>query len=403
MKRILFVINSLFGGGAEKSLISLLNELESYRKNDQIDLLLPVKGGLFYSLLPDYVNEIPVPHELTWMTHSIKDRVCWEKVDLRCIYRKLVWGILNCFWDGKQNNGVWEQRYWRLWRRSDLALQEEYDVAISYMNGYSNYYVIDKVRAKKKILWLHNDYEKIGYNVFFDEPYYQKADKIVTISESCRDQFLKYFPNFSGKTIVLENITSQNMINKMVREGETGNPILEHRQGEWVLLSIGRLVPQKNFDLAVAAANVLKEEGIRFKWYVIGKGPEETRLREIVERSGLKEQFIFLGEQPNPYIYMKNADLFVQTSKYEGKSIVLDEAKLMELPIVVTNYQTVVDSIRHGVNGIVVEMNERAVAEGIKQLIFNDDIRNRLKYELKKNHSDNSDQIFEYICLLNEE
>lgn len=395
-KKILFVINALDGGGAEKSLVSLLHELEKYKNEYSIDLLIPYEKGLFYEQIPGYVHKASISEPLYYMTHPIKDLLKNKKVNLMYWIKKLQWIIkqkrlINA------SSGMREQALWALWKQSIPVLEDYYDIAVSYLNGCPNYFVMDKVNARKKILWIHNEYQKIGYDSKYDEEYYREADEIVTISDSCAESFIDIFPQFSKKIKVIENISSGKLIHQMADEAMLDDEFKAY--GGYKILSIGRLVEQKNFILAIESAKTLRDSapGLNFKWFFIGKGPLEDELRTAVEQYALQDTVYFLGVRANPYPYIRQADIFAQTSLFEGKSIVIDEAKILQKSIVCTNYTTVRDSLEDGVTGLVVEMNAVAISKAIKRLLEDEDLQNKLKQNLQSFSAGNSNELTKYI------
>ena len=150
------------------------------------------------------------------------------------------------------------------------------------------------------------------------------------------------------------------------------------------LLSVGRLGEQKGFDLAIKSAKVLKDRGVNFIWIILGEGPDRKKLQEQIDADDLNNNVKMIGIRSNPYVYIKKCDIFVQTSRFEGKSIVLDEAKIFCKPIVVTNYPTVGDSIVDGQNGLIVEMDECSIADGIQRLLENTTLAESFVSELRK-------------------
>lgn len=402
MKKILFVINALDGGGAEKSLVSLLHELEKYKHEYSINLLIPYEKGLFYDQIPEYVHKVSIPEALYYMTHPIKDLLKDKKVNFKFWIKKIQWTIKQNRLNGV-STGIREQALWTLWKKTIPEIDEFYDIAISYLNGYPNYFVIDKVNARKKILWIHNEYQKIGYDSIYDESYYRDADEIVTISNSCVESFLEVFPQYSEKINVLENISSGKLIHQLADEDILDDEFKAYEG--YKILSIGRLVEQKNFRLAIESAKTLRDRmaGIDFKWFIIGKGPLEKQLCTMVEQYNLKDIFVFLGIRANPYPYIKQADCFVQTSLFEGKSIVIDEAKILQKPIVCTNYATVRNSLENGLTGLIVDMDANAISDAIVRMIDDENIKNTLMQNLQVFQEGNSSELVNYIGVFENE
>ncbi|MBR3612342.1 MAG: glycosyltransferase [Bacteroidaceae bacterium] len=393
MKKILFIINSLNVGGAEKSLVSLLNLLppEEY----EIDLYLLKRTGLFLKLLPANINVKEVPFPYTCLSRKISDVSFFYRNGFLFWFKKVVRTILSNIINRK--NAV-IQNLWARWKDEIPVIEEEYDVAVSYIEGSANYFVIDKIKAKKKYLWMHTIYDKWGYSPEFDKYYFNKADKVVTISNICKDSLIKNFPDIaSNKFAILENITSQQLIKSMSEETLVDEIYLDKNKKK--ILSVGRLDPIKAYDLALDAAKILKERGVDFVWYIVGGGKIKEKLEKQKSDLGLDNEVYFIGAQMNPYKYMRYADIVVQSSKYEGKSIVLDEAKLLGKPIVATNYSTVTDAITHLETGIITEMFPESLANGICELLKNKELRNRIIKNISLNTKDNTCEIDKYIEL----
>lgn len=386
MKRILIVMPDLKSGGAERSLVNFLTECDE--KRYKIDLLLFRKMGIFLTQIPNYVNIIE-PDRLTQELFAKDRKVGARAKIIKCAGSGLgkICSLSN--WDkGKQI------RWNTVYKYFIPSLKKKYDVAIAYLEGESTYYVADKVTADKKICWFHNDYSKLQYSNKFDAPVFKKMRWIVTISDECVNALKTSFPTLKDNIVKIENITSERVIQK--RADEIISDSFENESNVLKLLSIGRLDSQKGFDLAVGAAAIMKKAGFDFRWYIIGAGPKEDELKSLAREMRVEDSIIFLGIRDNPYPYIKQCDIFVQTSIFEGKSIVLDEAKIMKKPIVVTNYSTVHDQIIAGKEGMIVEISSEAIAAGIIRMYQNNEERAAIIDFLNQNNYGNSHIINKY-------
>ena len=157
---------------------------------------------------------------------------------------------------------------------------------------------------------------------------------------------------------------------------------------------------QKGFDYAIEAADILRRKKVNFKWYIIGDGNLHDYLQKMIDDRKLNDYFFLIGTRENPYPYIKNCDLFAQTSRYEGKSVVLDEAKILCKPIVVTNYPTVKDQIENLTEGVVVDISAEAIAEGIERIIKNSTLKEQLVSNLCMNEYGNQGEITKYMALI---
>lgn len=230
----------------------------------------------------------------------------------------------------------------------------------------------------------------------YDYPHLKNMDAIVSISDVCVRILNEEFPEFSNKIYMLENITSS----MMVRNRSNEFIPKEYQTSNIKILSIGRLCEQKGFDIAIEAAAKLKKASINFLWIVIGTGELQEQLRAQIVSNCLQEQFKLIGARENPYCYIKNCDIFVQPSRYEGKSVVLDEAKIIGTAIVATAYPTIKDQLKDGIEGLVVTPSADGIAEGIQKLINYPEERRRLRDNLLAKEYGNQSEIDKYIELI---
>ena len=385
--KLFFIIHSLGAGGAEKSLVSLLNSIPPEKYD--IDLMVIGSGGIFRPQIPEYINIIPSPLSLRALCYSFhlrqfKDEAKWHTYILKFL---LVF-IVRMF--GNRKLQIY-QRQWAIWKHIIPSLKTKYDVAISYMSGFCNYFVIDKIPyTTKKILWIHHDYSEFTENRSFDLRYFCKADAVATVSPVCKDALCKDFPNIAEKFVVIENISNASLIKK-----QSLDVISKHIQKEQRLkiISMGRFAPIKGMDLAIKAAHILKEKSRDFKWYFLGDGPERNNLESMITEYGLSDNIELLGVKSNPYPYIAAADIYCQPSRFEGKSIAIDEAKILCKPIVVTRYPSVSDTIENNINGLIVDIDAQSIAKGVETLLVQPQLRNRLSEYLSCHKEYNTDLV----------
>lgn len=393
MKKILIVIRDMKIGGAQKSLLSFLQCLSNspMGREAEIHLMVFCPRGPLLQQISDCVKLVDAPRELQWLSVPI-DRELLRHISLRSMRGELRWLRER----GNNTSQHIDQKKWNCWQSLVPENTVKYDVAISYIDGCPNYYVMDKVHADKKVLWVHSDYEKQGYDPEFDEPFFEKSDAIVTISEGCRQSLVTDFPHLEEKVHVLHNITDyEEILRKSKEEG------LKFSEREGLkILTVGRLHPQKGIDIAVDAANLLKESGVSFQWLIVGEGAQRAALQNKIDEYGLSQYFQLIGSRENPYAYMAQCDMLVQPSRVEGKSIVLDEAKLLCKPIVATDYATVRDSIAHGENGWIVPMSAQGIYEGILYLQENPELCKQLIENLQSMPKGNEKELEQYVKIM---
>lgn len=336
------------------------------------------------------VNLIKTPTELKYLYSMPKKNISFNI--LKIFGTRLFGTLLTKIF--VRNKSKQKQIRWKLFYKNALKeLNKKYDVAIAYMEGEPLYYVIDKINANRKIGWIHNDYSKIEYDSKFDKEYFEKFDKIVTVSEECK-QVLNCIFGESDKFIYLPNLSSSKKIHELAETGEAYeyNQYLEKK----ILLSIGRLSKQKAFERVIEASKDLKEHKYEFIWFIIGEGKERKKLEKLIIDNKVEDCVILLGQKENPYVYIKNCDIFVQTSNFEGKSVVLDEAKILAKPIVSTNYDTIKDQIQDKEEGLICEMNVKDIVNKIEILLNDGNMYNEIKNYLEKNEYGNEHLISEY-------
>ncbi|MDP4083180.1 MAG: glycosyltransferase [Bacillota bacterium] len=378
-KNVLFVIPSLSAGGGEKSLINLLTQIDYEKYN--IDLFLFNHEGLFMNFIPKEVQVLPLPDIFKLFSlpffKSIKELVFIGEISVA--YNRLVFLVKN---KSLKNVSTREQYTWKNVSKSLSPLEKKYDAAIGFLEKTSTYFCVDKVLAKKKLGWIHIDYDQLGMDPVFDIPYFEKLDQIVTVSEECANIFKNRFPTQKNKVKVIYNVISPTIITRMANQVQTD--VYNRKENEIIILSIGRLHYQKGFEIAIESCKKLLDKGYKVKWNIIGEGGERETLTKLIKEYGLEDFFNLLGLKSNPFPYIKQADFYVQTSRFEGKSIAIDEAKILNKPIITTNYSTAKDQIHHGENGLIAEMNADSVAEKIEWLIKDINLRNKFEMNLAK-------------------
>lgn len=231
----------------------------------------------------------------------------------------------------------------------------------------------------------------------YDYSYFKKADAIITVSPRCIQSVVNVHPKLKGKVVCIENIHSEALIKKMAMSGTAHE--FDNKENYVKIVSIGRITNVKRFDRAVEAAKILKDSGIKFIWLLLGCGDLENKIKELIKKLGLEREFVLVGVKTNPYPYINNADIFVQTSDNEGKSMVIDEAKILKKPIVVTNYKTVSDVIKDGEDGIVADFTPESVAEKLMMIINDKSLKDKIISNLECEIIGNENEIEKYISL----
>lgn len=374
-KRIFISMHYLELGGAEISLIGLLQALD-YSKYD-VDLFIHRHQGELMTFIPKEVNLLP----------EIAAYACIESPLMEAIRRGqlgMAWGRLKARWRARKyqpKNVLLPQcaifQYIAQEVEPSLPSLEkygEYDLAISFLQPHN--YVLSKVKAKKKVCWIHTDYTKVEFDIDAELPVWKAYDHIVSISPDVTRTFLQVFPSLENKMVEIENILSSEFVHKRAVEFDVSVEMAEF-EDVINILSVGRFSEQKNFDNVPDLCRRIRMEGINIVWYIIGFG-NDTLIRKKINETQMDEYVIILGKRSNPYPYIKACDIYVQPSRYEGKAVTVREAQMLCKPVVITNYATAKSQIQNGVDGVIVPMNNEGCAKGIAEFIEDKGLQNKI-------------------------
>lgn len=394
-KHLLFVMPSLAAGGGEKSLINLLSQIDYKLYN--VDLYLFNKTGSFFNAVPKEVNIVCFSKTYSLFTENLFFSVLGL---LKCGQVKLAFYRFMFFLKNRtiKDTSLAEQYTWKYLRESSGFLDKEYDVAIGYLEKSPIYFVVDKVKAKKKIGWIHTNYSNSGMDCDFDNVYFEQLDNIITVSEECAKSLEENFAHLKYKIKSIYNIVSPNLISELSNVNSIDNCMSDKSYVN--ILTVARLSYEKGIDMAIESCKQLVNKGYKIRWYVLGEGREREALEKLIESEKLEEVFKLLGIRENPYPYIKQTDLYVQPSRYEGKSIAIDEAKILNRPIIVTNFNTAKDQIEHGVNGLIVSMNAKSISSGIETMLKDVQLRENLRRNLSKENLGTEGEIYKLYDVL---
>ena len=401
--RILFVINTLGQAGAETALLSLLQTLakEKGEVRYEISLYVLTGQGEMASRLPADVRLLNKEYREESVL-TAKGRKYLKKTVLKAMFTRgtvvklLPYLVKNtCTMLGKKRL-LPDKLLWRVLSDGGMVLPEEYDLTVSYLEGGAAYFVADHVKAVKKAAFIHVDYEKAGYTRTLDKDCYLAFDKIFTVSDEVREAFLKAYPELLEKTEVFHNILNKEEI---VRRAEEGEGFTDGFTGIR-LLSVGRLTAQKAFEVSVDAMKRLKDAGKNVRWYVLGEGDQRKKLQEQIDTLGLTEDFILYGAVNNPYPFMKQADIYVHASRFEGKSIAIQEAQILGKPMVVSDCSGNREQVCHGKDGLMCGLTPESLAENIMLLLEDEALRGKLGAAAAKKNADAAEEIQKLLSML---
>ncbi|WP_242241773.1 glycosyltransferase [Bacillus cereus group sp. BfR-BA-01309] len=395
-KKILITSFDMAIGGVERSLIGLLNTID-YSKYD-VDLMLFKHEGEFLFLLPKLPNLLKEVKQYTTFRKSIKQILQEGQITIG-MTRTLgkILGDVHGRYVKSAEVGYFVIQYgWRITLPFIPKLEEEYDVAISFL--WPHYFVGDKVRAKRKIGWIHTDYSNINLNANMEYKMWSKMDNIVAVSEGCRDSFLSILPNVNKDVEIIENILSPEFVREQAHREDVMKE-LQMKPGKIKLVTVGRLSYAKGIDVAMHALRKLLDEGYDMEWYVVGYGALESELRKLLAELNLGKHFFLLGKKTNPYPYIKACDIYVQPSRYEGKAVTVREAQIIGKPVLITNFSTAKSQVQDGIDGLITEMGINGIANGIKRLIEDKELREVLVENTLKGEYGNRNEINKLYAL----
>ena len=399
--RIFISMHYLEIGGAETALIGLLNALDPEKVD--VDLFLHDHRGEMMEFIPSWVNVLPAIPAYTVLERPIKELV-----------QRGFWGIavarllakLPSRWAYRQSGSALPNasvfHYMAAYTTPLLPLVNPvvtYDLAISFLTPHQ--ITLRKVKAKRRIAWIHTDYSNIWINRKAELSVWNGYDYIASISEDVSKTFLQVFPSLAPKLILIENILSSKLL--QLRAGQSSKEkdgFMDGTAGEIHLLSVGRFSEAKNYDNVPDICRRLRAEKLDVKWFLIGFGGDEALIRKRIAEAGMQDHVIILGKRSNPYPYIKACDIYVQPSRYEGKSVTVREAQMLCKPVVVTDYPTAKSQIQHGVDGVIVPLDNEGCAKGLAEVIRDKELQQRLKEYLKTHDYGNEKEVEKIYSIL---
>lgn len=399
--RIFIAMHYMEIGGAETALVGLLNALDPARVD--VDLFLYDHRGEMMQFIPEWVNLLPqIPK------YSVLERPIVELV------KRGFWGIATArMWAKRISKVAYKRSGSKLENNGGLDKMSKcttpllprinqsvtYDLAISFLTPHR--IVAEKVKAKKKIAWIHTDYTRVWVDAEDELKVWQKYNYVASISGDVTNTFLQVFPSLAPKIVEIENILSPTFVRKRAELQDVDKEI--RHEGTIILLSVGRFSDAKNYDnVPDICKRLINKTKLNIRWYIIGYGGDEALIRKKIKEAGMEEQVILLGKRSNPYPYIKACDIYVQPSRYEGKSVTVREAQMLCKPVVVTNYPTAPSQIRSGIDGVIVPMDNEGCAHGLAEVICDKPLQERIIAHLKTHDYGNESEVEKIYTLINE-
>lgn len=390
IKKILIVAQAMEIGGAEKALLGLLETIDKTKY--QIELFLLRHTGELLKEIPKDITLLPEKKEYSMLGIPLKDTlkqgkygIFWGRVKGNLKANSFV--KKNHFLDGAAVNDEYSHKY--TVKYMPMISEKEYDLAISFLAPH--YFVSKKVKANKKIAWIHTDYGTVEIDRASELNMWSDYDYIVSISENVTRSFLKIFPGLKSKIILFENIMPVEYIKRLANSENVYKEI--PNDTNVVLLSIGRFCTAKNFDNVPDICKRIVETGIKIKWYLIGYGPDEGLIKNKIKEAKMEDYVCILGKKENPYPYIKRCDIYVQPSRYEGKCVSVIEAQMFHKPVVITQYDTAESQLRNEIDGKIVPIDNQECADGIIELLKNEQEQEKYRKNCSNKDFSNSNEI----------
>lgn len=400
-KKILFVINTMGQAGAEMALIELMKKLDSLGEYE-VFLYSIIPCGELFKKVPNNVTILNKSYS-TSSVLSFSGHIRIARTVIRTFfYRFTGFRLINYM---KKN--IREQKslgrklqydklLWRLLAMGRPNAREQYDLAVAYTEGAATYYVADKVSATYKASFVHIDYEEAGYTHLMDQGCYDFMDSIYVVSKAVGEKFTNVYPQYQHKVKLFRNLLDKENI---IEKAKTGQGFTDDFDGIR-LITVGRLHYQKGYDIAIEALSKIIDDGYNVRWYVIGEGSERANLEKLVKKYGLEDSFILMGMQANPYPYMLQSDIYVHATRFEGKSIAIEEAQILGKAILASNCTGNTEQIVSGYDGVLFDLTAKNLVNELKLLIDIPELQKKYEEHVLKKEIEYPQDLEDFLKML---
>lgn len=362
-KTVLFINGHLKVGGCERSLVNVLKNIDFDEYS--VDLLLLEELG-------DYANEIP------------------EDVRIRlCSLNNAFGSFSNCITQAVKNKDFFSvffrifyvfakkisTKCFRLLRYLFKDLSCNYDAVIAYRPGICTELAAYVFKGKKKISWWHN-----GEMIFFEKQAeslhksYQLMTNVVAVSESSAKLVTDTFPDISDKVKIIPNMLCSEDIKLKAKQKQDE---IKKQDGVLTLISVGRLSPEKNMTLCPKIGKALSEAGVDFRWYIVGDGEDEMKIKDLIRAFHLQNEMISVGRLSNPYPLIEEADMLVHPSLVESQGLTLLESMALGTPVIAVESNGPKEFVINGENGLLVDADTVEIYSAIMKLKTDESMKKR--------------------------
>lgn len=400
-KKILFVINTMGKAGAETALVELLRRLDLMGEYELYLYAIIPCGELFKAvpgnvhILNKRVYDYPVVSArgryiiLITMVKSFFYQLTGFRL-MNYLLKNLKEQKLSC------GRVQYDKLLWRLLAEGRPDFKDNYDLSVAYIEGAATYFVAEKVRSVRKAAFVHIDYEMAGYKPYMDRDCYGKIDRIYVVSNGVGEKFGKVYPQYKEKVRLFRNLLNKEEI---IKKSESGEGFTDNFDGIR-LVTVGRLHYQKGYDIAIEALARLIKDGYKVRWYVIGEGSERANLEELIKKYKVEDSFILLGRKENPYPYVRQADIYVHATRFEGKSIAIEEAQILGKTIAASDCTGNSEQIISGYDGVLFLLNVDDIVRELKYLIDNPNLRKVYENHTKEKELDHTNDLYDMLSIL---
>ena len=369
-RKLIFITEALWIGGIESALVNLLNRID-YEKYDVTCLVLRDSLDLADRMPPECRLIVADRQRPVTFGEAYKYKRMYnlmEEPQHATKLRRFIWKALCAFLRAP------EARLYAAYVKKQLG-EEHFDTAIIYSDRVAET-AVRAVNADKFLMFYHHGAMRREYH---DTYGYEKAEKIIAVSELLAEKLKKYRPQYAEKIIAVNNLIDIERIKRMSAE----EPETKFSKERFNIVSCGRLSEAKGMDIAASACGELVSAGFtNIRWWIVGGGPEEDALREQIAKLHLEEYVMLLGMRSNPYPYIRMADLYVQPSRFEGHCVTVMEARILAKPILATK-NAAREQINDGCDGMLCDTDASSIAGGIRVLIEHSELREKFKKALE--------------------
>lgn len=384
-KKILFVTKALWIGGIETALVNLLNyfDYESYdvtllvfhAELDMLERIHPKCRVLIADREKTYTFDTPYQYS---RLHHLTE----ETDNPSRLHRMMMWTVPILKWV--------ENRLYIRYIRS-LMKDEHFDTAIIYSDVVAEA-AIRAIDADRFLMFYHHGAMR---HVYHDQTAYKKCDKIIAVSENQASELKKFVPFVANKIISIHNLTDVDGI-----RAKAAQPTAEaFDKTKFNIVSVGRVSHEKGMDIAVRACTKLVTDGFdNVRWWIVGGGPAMQEVLDTIAETHMENYVYTVGMQSNPYPYIRQADLYVQPSRFEGYPMTILEALVLGQPVVSTNNNGAKEILIDGKTGLLRKIDAIEIAEAVAMLLKDTGKHDLLKKNVRNLDFDNQNK--QYVAML---